>query len=78
MLRAQIDWWNDPKRVEDYDPYSVAQNYALLGDLDHAFLWLDKSYGQSTLVNIKMDPQLDNIRSDPRYKALLRRVGLPQ
>jgi DNA-binding winged helix-turn-helix (wHTH) protein/TolB-like protein/Flp pilus assembly protein TadD len=78
MLKAQINFWNDPKRVDDYDPYSVAQNYALLGDLDNAFLWLDKAFGQSTLVDIKMDPQLDNIRSDPRYRALLRRVGLPQ
>ena len=25
LLKAQINVWNDPKRAEDYDPYSVAQ-----------------------------------------------------
>lgn len=76
LLQAQIELWSDPKRAEDYDPFSVAENYSLLGDRNRAFLWLDKSYESGALFVLKTDPQLDNIRSDPRFKALLQRVGL--
>jgi serine/threonine-protein kinase len=57
----------------------AAGDYAQLGDKDAAFAALEKAFpGRTGLFLIKVDPQLDNIRSDPRYAALLRRIGLPQ
>jgi hypothetical protein len=65
---------------EYYNPYAVAANYSLLGNKDQAFVWLDNAYGARSpdLVFLKVAPQFDAIRSDPRYADLLRRMGLPQ
>ncbi len=63
-----------------YDPLMVAENYALLGDKTDAFVWLEKAYQQhsSGLIFLKVDPEFDGLRSDPRYTDLVRRMGLPQ
>ncbi|HLK51702.1 MAG TPA: protein kinase [Bryobacteraceae bacterium] len=51
-----------------------------LGDKNQAFEWLEKAYNDRSawLVNLKVDPLFDPIRTDPRYNDLLRRVGLAQ
>jgi len=59
----------------------VAGAYALVGDKDKAFEWLDKAYeereGQSISL-LKCEPAYKNMRSDPRFAAMLRRMGLPE
>jgi TolB-like protein/Tfp pilus assembly protein PilF len=61
-------------------PYNVAIIYAGLGDKDQALAWLERAYADRSfyLTWLKYDPQLDSLRSDPRFADLLRRVGLPQ
>ena len=51
---------------------------ARMGDLDRAFAWLEKSYaGRSArLTHLKVDARYDNLRADPRFADMLRRVGL--
>jgi tetratricopeptide (TPR) repeat protein len=63
----------------DRDSYGIAHCYALLGDKDSAFKYLDHAYQlhQSDLLGLNGDPELDSLRSDPRFLALRRRVGLP-
>jgi serine/threonine-protein kinase len=86
LLKAQIQQWSDPRRTDDYDPYDIAANYSFLGDRENAFLWLDRAYadhekmGASNggLIVALIDPWLDNIRPDPRYKAFLRRMGISE
>jgi tetratricopeptide (TPR) repeat protein len=61
--------------------YQIAAVYAWEGDQDRAFEWLEKSYTQhdAGLIFIKVDPGLRGLlRSDPRYKALLRKLKLPE
>lgn len=72
MLEAAIQSGTAP-------PYSVAGVYTALHDHDSAFKWLEKAYEQRDLqlVSLKVDPTLDGVRSDPRFTALMRRVGLP-
>jgi hypothetical protein len=43
------------------------------------FEWMEKAYAQHAdgLVRLKEEVGFDNLRSDPRYADLLRRVGLP-
>jgi tetratricopeptide (TPR) repeat protein len=58
----------------------IANLYAVLGDKDQAFLWLEKAYAQKAegLQLIKSTRAMDSLRSDPRYADLLKRMGLPQ
>jgi hypothetical protein len=53
---------------------------AAMGDKDRAFEWLDKAYDEhrADLGWIKADPRMDPLRSDPRYKEVLLRLGLPE
>lgn len=60
-------------------PYQFAVVYAGLGQKDQAFDSLEKANQERStlLVYLKMDPRLDNLRSDPRFGALLRRMKFP-
>ncbi len=59
-------------------PYKVADVYALLGEKEKAFAWLEKAYQmrQADLVSLKIDPAFDDLRDDERYQDLLKRVHL--
>ena len=60
-------------------PYLIATLYATLGEKDTAFKFLEKAYLEKSLDLswcLKADLRIDNLRSDPRYRNLLRRVGL--
>ncbi len=59
--------------------YDIAFIYMGLGDHDLAFEWLQKACEERhpLLIFLRVEPQFDPIRSDPRFADLLRRVGLP-
>jgi eukaryotic-like serine/threonine-protein kinase len=59
-------------------PYGIATVYAALGDKDQAFAQLEQAYTQRTqyMDFLKLDPELDSLRSDPRFQVLLRRMNL--
>jgi TolB-like protein/DNA-binding winged helix-turn-helix (wHTH) protein/tetratricopeptide (TPR) repeat protein len=56
---------------------NIALIYVGLGDSDQAFLWLGKAYDARFNPSILLRPAFDPVRSDPRFKNLLRRIGLP-
>jgi adenylate cyclase len=61
-------------------PYNVAVIYAGLGEKDHAFALLERAYQDRSYYMptfLSTDERLDNLRSDPRFADLKRRVGLP-
>jgi len=62
----------------DPTPYYTAVAYAKLGNADKAFEYLEKAAAAhySGMVWLKVTPELDSLRSDPRFNDLLRRVGL--
>jgi eukaryotic-like serine/threonine-protein kinase len=59
--------------------YQIAQLYADLGDKDHAFEWLNTAYQEhdAYLVTLPTDFLFDSLRSDPRYAALVHKIGFP-
>jgi len=69
---------NEKTRGSQTSPFMIAASYAELGETDRVFTWLEKAYEQRELLMlyIKSMPYLDNYRTDPRYKALLKKIGI--
>jgi TolB-like protein/tetratricopeptide (TPR) repeat protein len=61
-------------------PYHTACIYAGLGNKDQAFEWLERSVEEraSFIPLLKFDPVMEDLRSDPRFKDLLKRMNLPE
>jgi tetratricopeptide (TPR) repeat protein len=60
--------------------YQIGDVYAWSGDKDKAFEWLARAYEQrdSGLNGIAYDPLLASLQNDPRYRALLVKLGLAE
>ncbi len=58
----------------------IAPIYGRLGEKDEAMRWLEKAYEERSdyLLFLKREPLADPVRSDPRFQALVRRIGLPR
>jgi len=61
----------------DVNNYNKASMYFELGDIDQGFLFLEKAYEEryAAMRFIKVNPAFDNMRSDPRYKEILRKMN---
>lgn len=61
-------------------PFDFAAIYVGLGDKDKAFEYLEKAYEDRNwhLAMLKVEPIFDPLRSDPRLKELLIKVGLEE
>lgn len=59
--------------------YQVAEVYAVRGEVDKAFEWLQIAFDNHDggMPSLLVDPLLHVLRDDPRYKDLLVKVGLP-
>jgi len=67
-----------PNRAEaEIIPYRVAAVYVALGDKDRGIEWLRKDHERSGrwMNNLKVDPVMDPLRSDPRFQELMRRMN---
>jgi TolB-like protein len=60
--------------------YEIAQAHAYRGEIDEAFEWLDHAYQQRerSTTYIKTDQFMTKLRGEPRYKAFLRKMNLPE
>jgi serine/threonine-protein kinase len=67
-------------KTEYVSPNEIAHYYAMMGDRDHTFEWLEKGYAERSgrMEYLKIEEVLNSFRSDPRYIDLLKRMGLPQ
>ncbi len=72
----------DHRSKDSYvSPYALATIYAGLGEKDKAFQYLEKAFDERSLDiswSLKADLRMDNLRSDPRFQNLAKRVRLPQ
>ena len=70
------------KKIELYADrfaYAKACFYFTIGRDDKGFEWLEKAYELKALMEIpgiKVNPHFDRIRSDPRFKAILKKLNL--
>ena len=63
-----------------FPPFVIATYYARLGQKEEAILWLQRGYEERDfrMTMISVVWEFDNIRSDPRFVELVRKIGLPQ
>jgi len=61
-----------------YGAYQIAEVYAWRGQNDQAFQWLERAYSQHDggLTEVKIDPVLASLRTDPRYQPFLVKMKL--
>jgi len=59
--------------------YEMGTAYAMLGDKNKAVAFMRKAYEARSgcVADLKADPRLESLRSDPRFLELLRTVGFP-
>jgi serine/threonine-protein kinase len=59
--------------------YQIAEAFAWRAERDAAFDWLERAHAQhdGILVQIKFDPLLAKLHSDPRFAAMVKKMGLP-
>ena len=70
----------EARRTKGYvSPFMIGRLYADMGRTEEAFAWLNQAFEEHDrlLIGLNVSPGLDNLRSDPRFAALIRRVGLP-
>ncbi len=78
--RKLLDRLLERAKREYVVPSDIADCYALVGNKEQAFRYLDKAYAERDIwiTWIKVEHDYDVLHSDPRYADLLRRMGLPQ
>jgi TolB-like protein/tetratricopeptide (TPR) repeat protein len=79
-LEADADFAVYVKKYAANDPFGTASTYARRGDADDAFEWLERAYQQhdDDLSGLKVSYGFRNLHADPRYKAMLKKMNLPE
>lgn len=79
-LQARLNRLNEISKDGDPRPFEHAELYAVMGNTDMAMQYLEQGYQKHTveLVRLQVTPAYDDMRTDPRFQALVHRIGLPQ
>ncbi|NNE97620.1 MAG: tetratricopeptide repeat protein, partial [Pyrinomonadaceae bacterium] len=79
--RKIIAYLKEKSEVSYVSPYYLAIAHAGLGDTERVFSFLElaiKDKSDSLILYLTADPQMEAIRTDPRYKVILKRINLPE
>lgn len=70
---------SETSRERYVSSYEIALICAAMGEHERAFEWFDRAFEERSgwLPYLNTEPRLDHLRSDPRFKALIVRIGLP-
>ncbi|HEX6729326.1 MAG TPA: winged helix-turn-helix domain-containing protein [Pyrinomonadaceae bacterium] len=76
--RMRVDLLEQKSKKEHIQPTVMAGVYALAGEKDAAFAWLDKAIDarDGWIALIKVQPAYDSLRADPRFAKVLERMNL--
>src|SRR5258708_33179935 len=77
--RNLLDQLMQQSKKQYVSPFYVAIVYAGLGEKDQALDWLEKAYGDhsNAIIFLKVDPQLDTFRSNPRFHEFQPKLRFP-
>ncbi len=80
FLQASLAQFMKQNEKNPVPPFVIAGLHARLGNNDEAIKWLQKGYNERDfrLTYISVAWEFDGLRSDPRFVALLKKIGLPE
>ena len=80
ILESWLEGLKEMSKTGYVSSYLRAKICARLKEKDQAITWLERAYNErdSELAYMKIEPEFDEIRSDPRFQALLQRLSLPE
>jgi predicted nucleic acid-binding protein len=75
--RAELEGLLKLSKERYVPPYNIAMVYNGLGKHEEARAWLERGYREREprMVFLKVEPKWNNLRDDPRFQDVLRRVG---
>lgn len=78
-VQSVLDYALHDKKIET-PPFVMAGYYTRLGQKEEAIAWLQKGYEERDfrMTMLSVDFGFDSIRSDPRFKDLIHKMGLPE
>jgi serine/threonine-protein kinase len=78
--KALADRLAERSKTEAIGPMTIAGSYAWAGEIDSAFHWLERAFDRrsASLLHTTASPQFESLHSDPRFDALMRRIGIPR
>jgi tetratricopeptide (TPR) repeat protein len=78
LQNGSRDFWLGTAMNGEAEPYNMAVAFAKLGEKDKAFDYLERAFMNryTGMVWLKVSPEVDNLRDDPRFANLLQRIGL--
>jgi tetratricopeptide (TPR) repeat protein len=76
--RQILNEWTSTSHAQYVSPVRLAVIYVGLGENETALNWLERAYdqGDSALSGLMIDPQFQTLRTHPRFRRLLHRMGL--
>jgi tetratricopeptide (TPR) repeat protein len=77
-LQETDPFWQTLALAQSYGASQIAQTYAARGEPEKAFEWLERAWasGDSGVMEMRYEPFLMRYKSDPRYLAFGRRIGV--
>ena len=76
--RQELDGLLVLSRQHYVPAYDIAIGYAAIGDQEAALDWLDKAVEEhANMQAIRVDPALASLHANPRFKAIVKRAGVP-
>jgi TolB-like protein/Tfp pilus assembly protein PilF len=76
----QLEWLKQESPKRYVPSISLAFAYLALDQRDEAFVWLEREAEERTIFasSYAIEPALDELRGEPRFKAMLKRMNLPE
>ena len=76
--RHVLQAFQERSAKEYVPPIAIAMLHSVLGEIDESFKWIQRAYEERDgfLLQLKVNPLFEALRSDPRYTALLKKIGL--
>ena len=77
-MQEVVDGLLKERKARYVSPYNMGRIYSSMKDKEQTFAWLEKAYDEHhpDMIELTTEPCFDSVRSDPRFKKLLSRVGL--